>query len=160
MVINEMLIRLSVKTALEVYIWSNFNISTVSAGTKHETLLGIITFLLPLFWNLRKLDERNKDSKVYWFLFLTPIYKLHEDSKKSYLAPYCDGKYFNTPKMRHSNITQTRLNNSKAIKRRQLLLWLSCLQCISDMSMVESKHFWDDFFRWLEFWLSAVQCLL
>lgn len=90
-----MLIRLSVRTALEVYIWSNFNISTVSSGTKHETLFGIITFLLPLFWNLRKFDEKNKDSKVYWLVFLTPIYKLHEDSKNSYLAPYCDGKYFN-----------------------------------------------------------------
>lgn len=80
MVANKMQIRLSVRTALKVHIWSNFNISTDSSRTKHKALLGIVMFFLPLFWNLGKFDEKNKDSKVYSFVFLTPIYKYHEDS--------------------------------------------------------------------------------
>lgn len=92
-----MLIRLSVRTALEVYLWSNFNTSTDSSRTKHETLLGIITFLIPLFWNLGKFDDKNKDSKVYSFVFLTPFYKLQIPILYHIVM---EGILINTPKMR------------------------------------------------------------
>lgn len=90
-----MLTGLSVKTTLQVYIRSKLNISTVGSKTKHETIYRIITLHVTFSVNLKKFHEKNKDSKVYHFVFLTHLYKLCENSKNSYLAPYCDGKHFN-----------------------------------------------------------------
>lgn len=94
-VINKMLIGLSLSTALEVNIWSKLNISPIGSKTKHETLQILITLFPPLSLNLRKFHEKNKDSKLYHFVFLTHLYKLYESSRNSNLALYCDGKHFN-----------------------------------------------------------------
>lgn len=111
-----MLIGLSVWTALEVHIWSNFNISTDSSKTvnsffmfQHKTLLEIITFLFSLFWNLGKFDEKNKDSKVYSFVFLLLFTNLMKTAKIPILHhTVMKDILINTPKVRQSNKTQNK----------------------------------------------------
>lgn len=66
-VINKMLIGLSLRTALEVYISSKFNISPIGSKTKHETLHILITLFPPLSLNFRKFHEKKQGLKILPF---------------------------------------------------------------------------------------------